>query len=161
MESLRRHIHILMCTGGEKDFARVLTLTLNKYLGAKYDIEVQEIPFATRLLEYAARERVDAFLIILNNIFPDAGDQFPASQNVSKAPGSLKVDHALQIAFYLKQQYHKPVLALTGWWPEDRDMAAEMKSYDGLDFLDFLPPDGESLANVLGHCLEHSQQSAS
>jgi hypothetical protein len=105
-----------MCTGGEKDFTRGFTLIFNKYLRAKYDFDVHEIPFATKLLEYAARESVDAFLIILNNIFPDAGDLFPASPKVSTAPGSLKVDQALQIAFYLKQKYHKPVLALTGWW---------------------------------------------
>jgi hypothetical protein len=149
-----------MCTGGEKDFTGILGLIFNKYLGAKYDFETHEIPFAKKFLEYAEREHVDAFLIILNNMFSDAGDLFPPSSKVRAAPGSLKVDQALQIASYLKQKYHKPVLALTGWWPEDRDIAAESKSH-GLDYFDFLPADPEPLAKALGECLAHSEQSSS
>ncbi len=158
MESLRPHVRILMCTGGEQDFSRIFTLTFNKYLGAKYDFETHEIPSAKRFLEYAEREHVDVFLIILNNMFPDAEDLFPAGPKVVQgAPGSLKVDQALQIASYLKQNYHRPVLALTGWWPDDRDLAIELKS-SGVDYFGILPVDAEPLVDALRNCLEHSQQ---
>lgn len=161
MESRRRPIRILMSTGGEKDIARGITLTCNKYLGARYDFEMHEVPTATKLLEYAARERVDAFLIVLNNIFPDAEDIFPASPKVVRsAPGSLKMDQALQIACYLKRKYQKPVLTLAGWWPDDRDIGAELKSC-GVDYFGVLPPDAEPFINVLGNCLEHSLKPSS
>lgn len=106
MEPARRHVHVLMSTGGEEEITKLFTLLFTKRLGARYDFHVCEIRYASKFVEYAEREQVDLFLIILNNIVPDAHDIFPAS--------SKRGSWMAEIVSRLKQKYHQPVIALCG-----------------------------------------------
>ena len=91
-------------------------MTLEHYLREKYDVDISEVPSAREYLTHAARQPFDAFIVLLNNMIPDAGELFPNNEAHNTFP-VIKVDQALQILSFLKQRYRKPVLALTGWWP--------------------------------------------
>ena len=112
-----------------------------------------EVPSASQFLEHAAREHFDAFIILLNNIIPDTGELFPCNLEDDATFPAVKVDQALQFLSFLKQKYHKPVLALAAWWPKNWDVAAEVKKH-ALDYFSFLPTEGKSLTIALERCLE-------
>ena len=88
-------------------------------------------------------------------MIPDAGELFPNNEAHNTFP-VIKVDQALQILSFLKQRYRKPVLALTGWWPDNWDVASKVKNHS-LDYFGFLPGDGQPLAAALARCLEDLQ----
>lgn len=143
IEPARRHVHVLMSTGGEEEFTKLFTLLFNKRLGARYDFQVREISHASKFLGYAERNKVDLFLIILNNIVPDAHDIFPASLK----RGSWMAE----IVSHLKQKYHKPVIALCGW-PDD-EIETEVRRA-GAEYYALLPVDGDPLVEAVRTCLE-------
>lgn len=134
MGPARRYVHVLMSTEGQEELTKLFTLLFNKRLGAQYEFQVCEISHASKFLEYAEREQVDLFLIILNNIVADAHDIFPAS--------SKRGFWMAEIVTYLKQKYHKPVIALCGW-PDD-EIETEVRGA-GADYFDLLPVDGDPL----------------
>ena len=96
---------------------------------------------------------MDVFIIIVNNIIPDAWELFPTNLEARNTLPAIRVDQALQILSFLKQKYHKPVLALAAWWPENWDVSSKVKHHD-LDYFSFLPTDGQSLVKALAKCLE-------
>lgn len=148
MEQERRIVLILMSAGGETDLVKALTALLNSKLGAYYDFQSREIPKASKFLEYAQAESIDVFLIVLNNIIPDADAMFPETG---------RLDQALKILSYLKERYHKPVFALSGYFPAKINLAAEALRA-GADYFSALPPNADDFVQAMRSCLEHADR---
>lgn len=139
----RTPIRLLMSTGGEEAIAKTMTMILQKALGPTYEVIPKEIPTASKFLEAADTEPVDLFVIMLNNMFPDATKMFPDTS---------KPDQALKIITYLKDKYRKPVIAMAGWWPEGMNIQEEANKA-GSDYFFVWPPDYRQTGANLLRCL--------
>jgi hypothetical protein len=143
MNAVRQTISLLVSAGGEENIAKVIGMVLQNGLGPAYEVTVKEIPRASTFLKAAETEQVDIFIIVLNNMVPDASELFP---------GTCKPDQALQIIAYLKQKYHKPIIAMAGWWPQGMNIHEEAKRA-GADYFFVLPPHGDQLFPAFLRCL--------
>lgn len=143
MNAERKPIRLLVSAGGEKDIAKMITLNLQKALGPTYEVVGKEIPNAKQFLETAQTEPVDIFVIVLNNMIPDATETFPCTSK----PGQ-----ALQLVGYLKDRFRKPVIAAAGWWPEGMNIHEEAAKV-GADYFFVLPPDHDELRTNFLRCL--------
>jgi len=132
----------------EPDITKILTLSLKKYFGQKYDLSIAETPYAGRLLALAQRETADLFILLLNNMF------------YSDIPSLLeknRVESGLAVITYLKETYQKPVIAMTGWYPYEGSWTVANTKQAGASFLLFIPVEGSLFRNVVRHCFEETE----
>jgi hypothetical protein len=129
----------------EPDITKVLTLTLQKEFGQRYDLAVTETPYAGKLLTLAQSGPADLFILLLNNMF---------CSDIPHLFGKNRVESALRVITHLKQTHNKPVIAMTGWPPSEDTWTEENTKQAGASFLFFLPVEGHLLRNAVKRCWE-------
>jgi len=130
----------------EPGITKVITLTLQKEFSNTYNLSVAETPHVAKLLAHAQREAVDLFILLLNNV--DLSDV----PFLNEKKNWLEARSA--IITHLRQTYHKPVIALAGWYPGEVSRTEETFKQAGASFFFPIPVEGATLKNGVRQCLE-------
>jgi hypothetical protein len=133
-------LRILMSTN-EPGFTEVLTGLLRTGIGHKYNLLIEEIPEANKLLEHAQSVPIDIFILILNNML------IPGASYSSHS----RVKEALNVLSHIKKKYKKPVIAMAGW-PDDPGFGEEARSA-GANFFFRLPFEGQEFQQAVESCI--------
>src|SRR5215831_2976318 len=146
---MRPQKRVLTCIN-DLDAAKVMGLLLQKWFAEQYDLSVTEARYIDKLLAQAEGETVDLFILLLNNMFYSDSKLCPESSRNG-------IESRLEINTRLKQTYHKPVIAMTGWplsvdsWNEENTKQA------GASFLLTYLPEGHLLREAVKQCLEEGE----
>jgi len=134
----------------ESNIEKVLTFTIQKELGNKFDLSIIEISNVGQLLFHATKEPVDLFILLLNNMRFSDTTAFRETQRW--AP--------LEVVSHLRKTYGKPLIVLTGYWPGELSRAEEEAKQAGASYFFWLPPDKQPLIDAVEQCLkQHSPSS--
>lgn len=81
---------------------------IREAIGPQYDLRGMWAWRLNEILERAQKHRFDLFILVLNNIL------FPTGMDTKKD----RLERMLMITRHISKVYGKPLIAMTGWWPE-------------------------------------------
>jgi hypothetical protein len=135
-----KKIRILMCVN-DHNITESLVATIKAGIGHKYNLQIEEIPYADKLLEHAQNESIDVFILVFNNmLIPGA-----------ICPPEIRLKKALNVLSYIKEKFKKPVIAMAGW-PGDPVFEEEAKSA-GANYFFRLPFAVRVFQEAVGQCI--------
>jgi hypothetical protein len=137
----------LMCIN-DPGVTELWTLILEKEFAQQYELSVTETSHVGKLLTLAQTATADLFILLLNNMLYS---DIPHLHKLNR------VDSALATIAHLKQTYHRPVIAMTGWPISAENWNANNTKQAGVDFLFQIPIDVRRLKHAAKQCLEQGE----
>jgi hypothetical protein len=132
-----RDVHILMSIN-EPDISRVLSIMMRNRLSSSFKLKIADVSLTSEILARARTQTIGLFVLLLNNLRIDRAVA-PRASSSTWPP--------LQFLMDLKEEFTQPIIALTGYWPDQPTMdhaRAVADSTGGAFFT--IPVDSASLA---------------
>jgi hypothetical protein len=115
---------------------------IEKIISDEFGLSVTSVWSGEDILKFAKEYPVDIFIIVTNNIIFRSED----------LSAEHRIEKALQLVQFLRNEYKRPVIALYGW-PDDPLFPEKAKQF-GATFCIKLPPTQEEFQESIEMCME-------
>ncbi len=122
---VKREIRLLI-GNIEPNFDHMVSVTITKRLGGKYDLSVVTARDGDELLRLAGEHLFDIFILVTNNILFK-------NKNVTIKDRGREV---LEIIAHLRATYGKPIIAASAFWTKDSSFAKRARKAGVSCYLD-------------------------
>ena len=136
-----RQLRILIANFDEamnKDIQEII----KKIINDKYDLLITPVWLGEEILNFAKEHPIDLFIMVINNIIFRSED----------LSAEHRIEKALQLVQFLRNEYKRPVIALYGW--PDGPLFPEKAKQFGATFCIKLPPTQEEFQESIEMCME-------
>ncbi len=127
----------------QDNIGAIISSSIEEEIGDRHKFVFKTTPNADELLQIVQHHDFNISILILNNIFFPSGDFFAGN----------RLEKSLHLITYLKDNYKKPVIALTGW-PRDNSFFGEKAIAAGADFFFPLPFEWFEFLDAIEQCLD-------